>query len=103
MIKGRCPGKGLFSGIRLIALAIFIALTIMVTAGTALAADSDFNAQEAGHPLRIIAYAAHPVGVIIEYTLFRPAYWIGNKEPFKTIFGQKAEFGQGSRVGQPKG
>ena len=43
--------------------------------------------QYAGHPLRIVAYVLHPVGVLFDYLIFRPAHWIGSKEPMKTIFG----------------
>ena len=42
----------------------------------------------AGHPLRIVAYALHPVGVILDYLILRPAYWIGSHEPIKTLVGQ---------------
>lgn len=42
----------------------------------------------AGHPLRIIAYALHPIGVILDYAIFRPAYWIGSHEPIRTLVGQ---------------
>ena len=103
MIKRRrAPEKGNISGrrhpsIQFLALVIFIALTITVTADTGLAADSGYDPQEAGHPIRIISYIAHPVGVLIDYAILRPAYWLGEKEPFRTIFGQGAEFGQGSR------
>jgi hypothetical protein len=42
----------------------------------------------AGHPLRIIAYALHPIGVILDYAIFRPAYWLGSHEPIRTLVGQ---------------
>jgi len=41
----------------------------------------------AGHPLRIIAYALHPVGVILDYAVVRPAHWLGSHEPLRTLFG----------------
>jgi len=102
MIKRRrAPEKEILSGrrhpsIQFLALVIFISLAITVTADTGLAADSGYDPKEAGHPIRIISYVAHPVGVLIDYAILRPAYWLGQKEPFRTIFGQKAEFGQGS-------
>lgn len=43
----------------------------------------------AGHPLRIVAYALHPVGVILDYAIFRPAHWLGSHEPLRTLFGQE--------------
>lgn len=46
-----------------------------------------YDPQRAGHPLRIAAYAAHPIGVILDTLIFHPAWWIGQHEPFRTLFG----------------
>jgi hypothetical protein len=46
----------------------------------------------AGHPLRIVAYVLHPVGVILDYAIFRPAYWLGSHEPIRTLVGQEEDF-----------
>ena len=48
----------------------------------------DYESQAAGHPLRIAAYVLHPVGVIVDRLIFRPAWWIGSYEPFHTLFGR---------------
>lgn len=48
----------------------------------------EYDSQDAGHPLRIAAYVLHPVGVIIDRLIFRPAWWIGSHEPFYTLFGR---------------
>jgi hypothetical protein len=55
----------------------------------AFAADDydEYEPTEAGHPLRIVAYVLHPVGVILDTLIFRPAHWIGTKEPIKTLVG----------------
>jgi hypothetical protein len=55
------------------------------------AAADDYNPRRAGHPLRIIAYALHPVGVAFDYLLFRPAHWLVSKEPARTIFGHTGD------------
>jgi len=47
----------------------------------------DYDPKYAGHPLRVLAYVVHPLGVALDYLLFRPVHWVGNHEPFKTIFG----------------
>jgi hypothetical protein len=39
--------------------------------------------------VRIIAYALHPVGVILDYLIFRPVHWLGSHEPLRTLFGQE--------------
>jgi hypothetical protein len=48
-----------------------------------------YDPERAGHPLRMVAYALHPVGVILDYALFRPAYWLGSHEPLRTLFGRQ--------------
>ena len=47
----------------------------------------EYDPQEAGHPLRIAAYVLHPVGVILDTLILRPASWLGRKEPIKTLVG----------------
>jgi hypothetical protein len=68
-------------------------LLATMTALAMLAAASPVAAEEydetySGHPLRIIAYVLHPVGVILDTLIFRPFHWIGSHEPFKTLSGQ---------------
>jgi hypothetical protein len=46
-----------------------------------------YEPDRAGHPLRIVGYALHPVGVILDYAIFRPCYWLGSHEPLRTLFG----------------
>jgi hypothetical protein len=50
-----------------------------------------YDPEWAGHPLRIVAYALHPVGVILDYTILRPAWWLGSHEPLRTLFGRDAD------------
>ena len=47
-----------------------------------------YDPQRAGHPLRIAAYIIHPVGVMIDYLILRPCYWLGSHEPLRTLVGQ---------------
>lgn len=47
----------------------------------------DYDPTQAAHPLRIVAYAVHPVGVALDWIIVRPAVWVGRHEPFRTIFG----------------
>jgi hypothetical protein len=54
----------------------------------ATSASSSYEPLRAGHPLRLIAYALHPIGVILDYAIARPAYWIGSHEPIRTLIGQ---------------
>ncbi len=65
---------------------------LTLAAGLAVAAPGDALAREyqsskAGHPLRIVAYVLHPVGVVLDYLVFRPAHWLISHEPLKTLVG----------------
>jgi hypothetical protein len=61
----------------------FVLLVGAVPAG----ASKDYDSKKAGHPLRVAAYALHPLGVILDTLICRPAYWLGSHEPFKTLVG----------------
>jgi hypothetical protein len=45
-----------------------------------------------GHPLRALAFAAHPFGVALDYALVRPFYMLGGLAP--EWFGLTVEDGQ---------
>ena len=47
----------------------------------------DYDPRSAAHPLRIVAYGLHPIGVALDWILVRPAVWVVRHEPFRTIFG----------------
>ena len=59
----------------------------LLVAGAAPAIADDYDPKRSGHPLRIVAYVVHPVGVLIDFILLRPAHWIGSQAGFRTIFG----------------
>jgi hypothetical protein len=53
------------------------------------AAADRYDPLEAGHPVRVIAYVVHPVGVLLDVLIFRPAHWLGSHEPLATLFGHE--------------
>ena len=65
-------------------LSIFL---LSVTATPALS--DDYDRAMAGHPLRIVAYVLHPVGVAIDFLILRPAHWLVSHEPMQTLFGHE--------------
>lgn len=85
--RARSPRKILRS-LRRGAFAVVALVLIAVTAATPVEAD-EYDEKSSGHPLRIVAYVLHPVGVAIDYLLLRPAHWLGSHEPLKTIFGHE--------------
>jgi hypothetical protein len=82
MQKNECGGKRA-SGARRLVLASLVAL--LASAGAARA--DDYDPHRAGHPLRIVAYALHPVGFMIDYVILRPAHWFVSHEPWRSMFG----------------
>ena len=71
---------------RLICLLLVIGLLASVV--TVKVADAgEYDPKQAGNPLRILAYLLHPVGVLIDYALMRPCFYVVEREPFSTIFG----------------
>ncbi len=67
-------------------LAAALALVPLVAMG---ARADDYDPQRAGHPVRILAYVVHPVGVIVDLVLFRPAHWIGSLPVLDELFGHE--------------
>jgi hypothetical protein len=68
--------------------------TVLVLFGLALPAQAGptrYDPRRAGHPLRVAAYIAHPFGVILDTLIFHPAWWVGQHEPFHTLFGVQSQ------------
>ena len=68
-------------------LAAVAAFALLAAASPAAA--EEYDETYSGHPLRVVAYVLHPVGVILDTLIFRPFHWIGSHEPFKTLVGQR--------------
>ncbi len=64
-------------------------LALFVSAVALPAAADRYDPQEAGHPLRIVAYFVHPVGVVLDLVLFRPAHWLISHEPLASLTGHE--------------
>ena len=71
------------------ALVPLLAVLALSLAPPGSAAADEYDPRRAGHPVRIAAYVAHPVGVILSELIFRPAHWVGHREPFTTLFGHE--------------
>jgi hypothetical protein len=71
--------------------ALASAAAVGFLAFAAPAGADDYDPQYAGHPLRILAYVVHPIGVAIDYLILRPCHWVGSHEPFTTIFGHEVD------------
>jgi hypothetical protein len=77
---------------------IALALALASLAAPAWAATTRYDPRRSGHPLRIIAYMLHPVGVIADTLVFHPAWWLGTHEPLRTLFGVDVVFDDSAEV-----
>jgi hypothetical protein len=53
------------------------------------AAADEHRPERSAHPLRIVAYLIHPVGITLDTLIVRPAHWLVHYEPLKTLFGHE--------------
>jgi hypothetical protein len=70
---------------------IVLVLALFLTLGfkPALAAPDEYDDSQS-HPLRIAAYLLHPVGFIVEWTVFRPFhYLVSSSEATEAFFGHR--------------
>jgi len=68
-------------------IAALLAVLALVAASGARA--DEYDPQRAGHPVRVIAYVVHPVGVMLDLLIFRPAHWIGSLPGLDEFFGHE--------------
>ena len=65
-----------------------IAVLVFTVTSPAWAERRDaYDPQEAGHPAKVVYYVLYPIGFIIDVLILRPAHWLGQHEPFSTVFG----------------
>jgi len=64
-----------------------LTLTLVLAMGSVPASADDYDSSEAGNPLRILAYVLHPVGVVLDVLIFRPAHWLGSQPVISQLVG----------------
>ena len=52
------------------------------------AGEDRYDPRTAGHPVRVLAYVLHPIGVILDYAFFRPAWKLGGYPLIRTLVGR---------------
>jgi len=65
------------------------AALVLALASPALA--DEYDARRAGHPLRVVAYVVHPIGVALDWLLFRPAHWVVSQPVLSHVFGHDVD------------
>lgn len=68
---------------------VLAALCALALLAPAAASADEYDPQRAGHPVRIIAYVLHPVGVMLDVLIFRPAHWFGSLDGVDEFFGHE--------------
>ena len=71
---------------RRLVLGAALAIALAAAAPAATRADTP-DPERAAHPVRVAAYVLHPIGVLLDYLIVRPAHWVAEREPFRTLFG----------------
>jgi hypothetical protein len=85
--KRRGPEDDVSGRIRRTLIPLFLMAALLF--GAASAGADEYDPQAAGHPIRIIAYALHPIGVALDVLIFRPAHWVGSQGALARIFGHE--------------
>jgi len=67
------------------AVAVGLAALAMLAA-TSPAAAARYDEDQAMNPIQIIALAATPVGVALRWLIVKPVWWLGQRQPLKTLF-----------------
>jgi len=66
-------------------------LALVVVLAAAPAAADDYDPTEAGNPLRLAGYVLHPVGVLLDVLIFRPAHWLVSQPVIAQLVGHDAD------------
>jgi hypothetical protein len=74
---------------RLAAILGTVALAATLVGAPSSTFADEYDPQRAGHPVRIAAYVLHPVGVILDVLIFRPAHWLGSQPGLDEFFGHE--------------
>ncbi len=66
---------------------VTVGLGVLLLAGSARAGYDDYDDYTDSHPLRIVAYALHPIGYTIEWLALRPLHAVLSQPELQPIFG----------------
>jgi len=69
-----------------LALLTVVALALVIASAAPVAAH-DYERGDSDYPLRYIAYAIHPIGIVLEYGVTRPIHWLVSQPHLRIVFG----------------
>ncbi|GAB4324262.1 MAG: hypothetical protein Kow0059_19820 [Candidatus Sumerlaeia bacterium] len=64
---------------------VMMAACFVLLSGVASA--HDYDRDDDGHPLRIVAYLMHPVGLALEYAIVRPIHHVASQPTWNVLLG----------------
>jgi len=68
-----------------------VALAVVVLASVAAPSMAHRYRRNADdNPMRLIGYVAHPVGLALEYAIFRPVHWLASQSCFDIVMGHRS-------------
>ena len=74
-------------------------VALLALSGSALAVPNDEYDDSQAYPLRVVAYLINPIGVGLEYALFRPFHWVVSRnDTTEEIFGHGPHGAEEQRV-----
>ncbi len=65
---------------------LVLSLALAAVAPASVQAD-DHEPTRSAHPLRGVAYLLHPIGVVLDTLIVRPAHWLVHLGPLEKLFG----------------
>ena len=68
-----------------------LALIAVLAFGAGPASADTYEPESAGNPLRVVAYVLHPVGVLLDVLIFRPAHWLGSQPVISQLIGHEKD------------
>jgi flagellar motor protein MotB len=68
-----------------------LALAAALVVAAAPAFGHDYDRDESDHPLRVLSYVIHPIGVVLEYTITRPMHWLVSHPTAGYIMGHEVK------------
>lgn len=68
---------------------VMVGVAMVFLAGPSLAYYDEYDDYSGSHPLRIAAYAIHPIGYSLQWLLFRPVHALVSQPELQPIFGYK--------------
>jgi hypothetical protein len=86
VIREARPPRSLRRTLGICLIAALFAGTLPLSAGPACA--SDYDRDETGNPVHIAGTLLYPAGILYEYLWLKPTHWLGERTPFRQLFGQ---------------